>query len=95
MYYFNMASGPARQKLEIKRSPPPEKKTLENMCPLPEAAGCISVANGPHNVHLCHIKPQEHYYNDEISFIRATRRLKVNTQIIFRKPVFYSLHSIG
>ena len=63
MYSFNNASGPARKR---RKSP---QKTLENLCPLPGAVGFMSVVNGPHNVHLYHIKPQEHYYNYKISSI--------------------------
>ena len=86
MYSFNNAScSPARKKLEIKRlkSPP---KTLENMCPLQGVTGCMSVVNGPHNVHLYHIKPQEHYYNNKISSISchvAARSVHPNYPFLF------------
>ena len=65
---LTMHQGRPGKKLVIKRWKSPQK-TLENLCPLPGAAGWMSVVNGPHNVHLYHIKPQEHYYNYKISSI--------------------------
>ena len=73
MYLFNDASGPERTNLEIKRWKSP-KNPLENLCPLPGAAGFMSVVNGPHNVHLYDLKYQEHSYKYKIYLSHSTRR---------------------
>ena len=65
---LTMHQGRPGKKLVIKRWKSPQK-TLENLCPLPGAVGFMSVVNGPHNVHLYHIKLQKHYYNYKISSI--------------------------
>ena len=85
MYSFNNASGPARKRW---KSP---QKTLENLCPLPGAVGFMSVVNGPHNVHLYHIKLQEHYYNYKISSISCHAAARSEHPITFLKTCFLFL----
>ena len=67
------------------------KKPLENLCPLPGAAGCMVDVNGPHNVHLYHIKLQKHYYNYKISSISCHAAARSENQNYLVKTCFLFL----